>query len=480
MIRMNQGNETSVQRNISLPLYFIIFFSVLNGMMFQVAVPDISADFDLLPSEVSWVMTGYILIFALGTLIFGKLADTYSSRNLITTGLLLMNVGSLIGLFSQWYPMLIVARLTQAAGGAAIPALAMTVVTRYFPVNSRGRVLGMIASTVALAAGVGPILGGLIAGTLHWRYLFITSLATLAMIPCFRIVLPADSGQSAHFDKLGASLVGGGTSLLLVAIAHDQWWLLPVGIFLYLWFIIHIRRVEKPFVNPSIFVGKQYRNTVISTFLSIGTVFGMLFMVPIMLREMNSMNTESIGLVIFPGAMSAFLLGALGGRLSDRRGSKFVFYMGSAVMVTGFFLLSTFAGHQPWTISIILVVVYAGFSFLQSSLPHTVSISLPDDQIGIGMGIYNLMFFISGAFMTAGIGRLLDFRTVNVCINPIKSSAVGCIFSNIFVMLALIAGASSVLFYLTFKRPDGILSFAGKESIKESRPREISIRFFSQ
>jgi DHA2 family metal-tetracycline-proton antiporter-like MFS transporter len=163
---------------IIIPLCFIIFLSVLNGTMFQVAIPDISHEFNLLPSEVSWVMTGYILIFAVGALIYGKLADIYPEKTLITWGLLLMNAGSLAGLFAKWYPVLIAARLLQAGGGAAVPALAMIVVTRYFEHTQRGRVLGIIASTVALAAGLGPVAGGFIAGTFHWKYLFILSLAT--------------------------------------------------------------------------------------------------------------------------------------------------------------------------------------------------------------------------------------------------------------------------------------------------------------
>ncbi|NIO82997.1 MAG: MFS transporter, partial [Candidatus Aminicenantes bacterium] len=250
-------------------------------MMFQVAVPDISADFGLRPSEVSWVMTGYILVFALGSLIYGKLADIYPVKNLITTGLILMNAGSLLGVFSKWYSMVIAARLVQAAGGAAIPALAMIIVTRYFPPKSRGRVLGTIASTVALAAGVGPIIGGFISGTINWRYLFVISLATVSAIPCFRMLLPEEEVQENTFDKLGAFLIVGSTALLLFSVTRDEWWALPFGMILFFWFVVHIKRVKEPFVSPSLFSSKNYRNTVITTFLSIGTVFGMLFMVPL-------------------------------------------------------------------------------------------------------------------------------------------------------------------------------------------------------
>jgi DHA2 family metal-tetracycline-proton antiporter-like MFS transporter len=200
---------------MSAPLSFIIFFSVLNGTMFQVAIPDIATEFRLFPSEVSWVMTGYILVFAVGSLMYGKLADLYPVKHLITAGLLLMNTGSLLGLFSIEYSMLITARLLQAGGGAAIPALAMIVVTRYFPADLRGKVLGVIAATVALAAGIGPVLGGFISGSLHWRYLFLTSLLTIFTIPIFRRSLPDDTKRAHSFDAKGAVLIAVGTSLLL-------------------------------------------------------------------------------------------------------------------------------------------------------------------------------------------------------------------------------------------------------------------------
>ena len=75
-----------VPEKVIAPLCVIIFFSVLNGMMFNVAIPDIAREFSLLPSQVSWVMTGYILLFGLGSLFYGRLADHRSVRELVTTG----------------------------------------------------------------------------------------------------------------------------------------------------------------------------------------------------------------------------------------------------------------------------------------------------------------------------------------------------------------------------------------------------------
>lgn len=439
----------SVDERITLPLAFVIFLSVLNGVMFNVAIPDISAEFSLSPSKVSWVITIYIVVFALGSITYGKLADIYPVRNLISLGLLLLIAGSFMGLFSSWYPMLIASRFVQAGGAAAIPALSMLVATRYVPFNVRGRVLGIMASSVALAMGVGPILGGLIAGFLNWRYLFVFSLLTVFAIPVFRRMLPVEEKKKGGFDLTGALLLGGGVGFLLLSITLSLLWPLSLGALLLVWFVLHINRARAPFISPSLFHNKPFRTTLVTAFLVIGTVFGMIFITPLMLREANGMSSVWIGLTIFPGAICAALLGRYGGKLADRRGSRFVVYLGMSVLVSGYLLLSTFAGGPSWAISLCLVVAYAGFAFLQSSLPYSVSLSLPREQAGVGMGIYNLFFFVSGAFSAAGLGRLLDLETPGFSANPLNTTPAGWLYGNIYMLLAAAVLLSAGLFHFS-------------------------------
>jgi DHA2 family metal-tetracycline-proton antiporter-like MFS transporter len=102
-------------------------------------------------------------------------------------------------------------------------------------------------------------------------------------------------------------------------------------------------------------------------------------------------------------------------------------------------------------ISATLIICYSGFALLQSSLPHAVSIELHKEQIGIGMGIYNLFFFISGAFSTAVIGRLLDPGIAGFCINPLNLCVQGWIYSNIFFLLAIVVTVAALIFYFTFR-----------------------------
>ncbi len=442
--------DEAAQLRLTLLLGITIFFSVLNGVMFNVAVPDIAAQFDLLPSGVSWVVTAYISLFALGSVTYGKLADRYPVRNLITIGLAVLNLGSLSGFFSVNYPMLIFARLLQASGGAAIPALSMLAATRYFPPEMRGRVLGIIAATVALAMGVGPILGGFIAKTFGWRYLFLTTLLTALTIPFFRRSLPREPLCPVPFDVRGLLLLGGAVVSLLVSITQAVWWLVPAAILLLSGFAVHIQRRPSPFVPPALLANRAYRNTLLAAFLAMGTVFGMTFMTPIMLRSLNQLDAQQIGLVLFPGAMSGALLGRFGGKLVDRRGSLPVVYGGLALLALGFVGLSTVAGLAPPVIASVLVVCYIGFAFSQASLTHTITATLSPHEMGIGMGIYNLLFFISGAFASALLGRLLDFRVSALSLNPLLILPAASLYGNLFLLLFGAVVCAAVVFRLTF------------------------------
>ncbi len=437
------------QFNVVAFLCSIIFFSVLNGTMFNVAIPDIARDFSLTAAEVSWVMTGYIIIFALASVTYGKLADIYPVRRLMVIGLLLFNGGALLGYLSQSYAVLLLGRFVQASGGGAIPAMAMLVAIRYFPVTSRGRVLGAAASTVAFAAGVGPVAGGFIAGHWHWRYLFPISLVTLLAVYAALRLLPKERPKAEPFDLSGALLLGCGVTALLVFVTRGAWSALPVAIVFLAVFSRHVRRAESPFVSPELLRDRLFRQGLYCTFLAVGTVFGYFFSIPLLLRMVYALPTMKIGLVIFPGALSAACLGFVGGRMADRVGAVPVVYAGLALLTLGYLLMATFLGFGVLAVLLILIVCYTGFSFIQSALAKAVSTTLPHQRAGVGMGLYNLVFFTSGAFGTSFVGRFIDLFDGSI---PALTRAPDTVFGYLFILSAVTAAMAGLLFFRSFGR----------------------------
>jgi len=433
-------------------LCFTVFFSVINGTMFNIAIPNISSQFNLLPSQVSWVVTGYTVFFALSAIIFSKLADIFPVKNLITVGLILFNIGSLLGFLSEWYPMLLMARYIQASGAGSIPALAMLIATRYFPIDKRGKVLGAHASTVAFGSGIGPVLGGFITSVLNWHYLFLLSLLSLISIYYYRKWLPTETQTGGSLDIKGAIIFALFVTSMLIAVNQFIWQLIPLIAILGWIFIRRIRRIEHPFIQPKLFNNILYRNALIATFFAAGCMFSILFMIPIMLGDLNQLSSSQIGLVMFPGAMSAALMGFISGRLADKKGSIPVAYIGLGMLAFGFFLLSTFSGYTAFVITLVLIVIYISFAFIQSSMSNTVSKTLARESTGVGMGLYNLVFFISGGFTSAIAGKALDYTEINFAINPFLINNTAAMYSNVSFVNLLLTASAFVLFYLTFRK----------------------------
>jgi DHA2 family metal-tetracycline-proton antiporter-like MFS transporter len=420
---------------------YIIFFSVLNATMFNVALPTLSKEFSLTPSGVSWVVVVYSLIFAIGSVTYGKLADIYPIRRLIVIGLLLFSVGSLIGFLAEQYWMVIVARIIQGSGSAAIPALAMIASARYFPIEQRGYVMGFVASTVAFGFGIGPLLGGAIAQIFDWRVLFLVSVGSLFALPILIRALPHEEPQGGSFDTLGAVLFGLGVADLLLGINTNVWFLL-LGFLFFVLFILHIRVKERPFIQISLF---QNRKFVLMLLFALSIYFSHMatfFVLPLILADVNQLEPGWIGLVFFPGAMIAALLGTHAGKLSDRYGSQVVLRCSAIMMATGFLTVSSLINVSVVWISVTLIFIFLGFSSIQASLSSYVASTLDPSETGVGLGLYNLTAFMGGTLGPTLVSAFLEINTTRWnMLNPGGYAS----YSNGMLILSVICFCSLLL-----------------------------------
>ncbi|MGA2642881.1 MAG: MFS transporter, partial [Spirochaetia bacterium] len=226
--RETESPSPAIDAGKALPwIIYLVFFAVLNETVFNVSTPALSRQFGLSPTGVSWVMTAFIVFFAMGSVIYGRLSDIFSLKRLIVIGVCIYAGGSAAGFAVQSsYPGVIVARAVQGAGASAIPALIMVLVARFFPAEDRGKVFGTITSVVAFAAGVGPVIGGFVSGALGWPFLFIIPLFTLISIPFFSRLLPTEGRREGGVDIPGALLVAAGITALIFFLSFSAWYYL--------------------------------------------------------------------------------------------------------------------------------------------------------------------------------------------------------------------------------------------------------------
>ncbi|MGG2198314.1 MULTISPECIES: MFS transporter [Paenibacillus] len=434
-------------------IMFIIFFAVLNETVFNVSMPSIAEQYGLTPSGVSWVSTTFIIFFAIGSVIYGKLSDIFSLKKLIVIGIVIYNVGSLLGYVCQFsYPLVVLFRAVQGAGASAIPALIMVLIARYFSMEDRGKVFGILNSTVAFAVGIGPVIGGFVSSSLHWSYLFLIPVFTLISLPFFNRALPSQGAKPGKVDVAGAVLIALGVAALILFSTESHWYWLLACVGLLGWFTLHIRRTKEPFIEPSLFKNVLFRNGLIVAFIIFCTVMGIMYAVPFMLDSVKGLSANQVGWVLFPGAISAVLFGPIGGSLADKRGNPFVVSIGILLLIASLVLISSFVGFNAWLISGAMVLTYIGLSFIQTAIANSVSRTLTMEETGVGMGLFNLVGFISGAVGMALVGRVLAENMFQFKLNPFVWESKAWMYSNLMLLSALVIVLGALLYYRSYGR----------------------------
>ena len=184
-------------------------------------------------------------------------------------------------------------------------------------------------------------------------------------------------------------------------------------------------------------------------FLAMGIGYSLPFLSPQLLTYVNRLEPGAAGFALVPAAVMTALLGRKGGKLADKKGNSFLFYTASALLLLCFVLLSSFAGMSPLIIAIILIFGNVGQSMLYIALSNAISRSLPKEQIGVGMGLLSMLNFISGAIAAGVYGKAVD-QGASFSFNPVNSHPDAAVFSNIYLVLAVLLAGILVFYSMKF------------------------------
>ncbi len=418
-------------------MMFTVMVSSMSALMFNVVLPQISEEFHLNLAEASWLSSAYTLIYAFGTVVYGKLADRFQLKSLLTFGLSLFAAGSLIGLVSHSFWMALLGRCLQSAGASAVPAIALIIPIRYFAPEKRGSALSMTAVGLALGGALAPVISAIVVSFANWRWLFLPSLLILLLLPFYRKYLEYETKEAPRkFDWLGGSLLAVTLSLLLLGVTNRNWMIAVAGLAALILFIVRIRTAKEAFIQPRLFHNKQYAVGLALAFLISGIGISLFFLTPILLSEVYRLDVKWIGFAMVPAAVASSILGRKGGKLADLKGNAFLFSVASGSLIVCFALLSVFTGISPLWISLFLVFGNVGQSFIQVAMSNSISRSLPKDQIGVGMGLFSMAGFIAQG-MAAGVYGMIVAQGSSFQWNPLHvDPGSDHLFSNIYLVLA--------------------------------------------
>ncbi len=404
------------------------FFMILVDMtIVTVATPDIMDDLDAEVNSVVWVTSAYLLAYAVPVLITGRLGDRFGPKRLYLAGLTVFTIASLWCGLTGTVEMLIAARVLQGFGAAMMAPQTMAIITRIFPAARRGQAMSLWGATAGVATLVGPLLGGVLVGSLGWEWVFFVNIPVgiVAYVLAHRLVPSLETHQHS-FDWLGVTLSGVGMFCLVFGIQEGHqydwstisgvitvWRLIIAGIIVLAIFVYwQARNRREPLVPLRLFRDRNFSvsNLAISTMSFAITSIGFPFMLYAQL--VRDLSPTRAALLLVPMALVSIVLAPGIGKLIDRVHPRNITAIGFLAASASLFWLSRVMTPEAstWEFIAPMALLGAGSAAVWAPLTATATRNLPMNLAGAGAGVYNATRQVGAVLGSAAIAVLMDAR----------------------------------------------------------------------
>lgn len=341
-----------------------VFAGALDLSVLSPALPAIGRDLSVQTSDLAWVFTLYLLVTVVSIAIASTLADRYGRRTVYLGCIGLFAAGSIVAIAAPTYGIFLFARVLQALGAGGIFPVATAAIGDVVPSERRGAALGMVAATWGLAAVIGPLVGGLIAHFIDWRWIFVPNLPLAAVVFWFaRQDVPAIAPRNREpLDVAGLLLLCLGLLGVMDGLIATRPIVGILGIGALVAFWLWERTSTSPVVPPELVRTPQLAKTY-ALEIVIGALEGSLFFIPTVLVGAQDLSTAAAGAIAALGALTFVIVIPAAGRALDRIGSRDVLLAGTALTELG---LAIFAlGFESIGLAVLaMIVAGAGFGAL--------------------------------------------------------------------------------------------------------------------
>lgn len=360
-----------------------MFVSILATTVVSTSLPRIISDLNGNQTAFTWVVTSTLLATTVSTPIWGKLADIFNRKVLIQLSLVLFVVGSGLAGFSQDTSTLILFRIFQGLGAGGLAALSQIIMADIISPRERGRYMGLFGAVMAVGTVSGPLIGGLLTDTVGWRWNFFVGVpfAIIAIVLLqLTLRLPKKPKRKVRIDYLGAILLTGGVSLLLIWItmagSQFEWaswttvYMVGGAAFLLIATVVTELRAKEPIIPLEMFKNRSFTLAVIAS-ISVGVaMFGTtVFLSQYMQLARGATATQS-GLLTLPMIGGMLVSSTVVGALITRFGKWKAFMVTGSVMLTvGMYLMSTVEYNTDYVLlSIYMLLLGAGIGMVMQNL----------------------------------------------------------------------------------------------------------------
>ncbi len=387
----------------------------LNSTMIAVALPVVITALKVGVASAGWLVIGYLVAMASLQPITGKIGDRLGHRRIVLVGLVCFGLISLGAALASNLWVLLLFRTLQAVAGALIIPNSVAIVREVVTEELRARAFGLIEAAVALAAALGPPLGGLLVEVAGWPAIFYVNLILVvpALLLGWRWLPPRvySSGNSTRIDMVGAvmlaivlvAIVG-----LLMSIGRSPDFLVVIVCSLVVMviaivFVIRESRHPEPMISLRLFSHRAFASACGSIGLGNLAMYTLLLSVPLLLAGRSESTSLQSGFILTSFSASVIILSPIGGQLADKFGRRLPSLIGFILMVVSMLPIVLLGTGIAIPILVSGLALFgAGTGLSMPGLRTTGVESASAREAGVAAGVYSTSRYI-GSILGAAI-----------------------------------------------------------------------------
>ncbi len=404
----------------------VAFLDFVDASIVNIALPSIRRALHFSVQSLVWVPSGYLLTYGGFMLLGGRAADLLGRRRVLTAGVVVIGVSSLIGGFAGSSGMLIGARLAQGLGAAfTLPAALSILTTSFREGKDRNTAIGVWGGIAGIASAVGVLLGGLLTEGPGWRWvMFVNPIAVVLVLGGIYKLIADDRRRArlANFDALGAVLATGGMLLLVFALvkAPTVGWgkartiaELAGALALLAAFVINELRVKNPLAPLSIFRINGLGFSNVTQLVAFAGTLAMFFYLTLYMQNVLHFSAIQTGAAYLPLCFAIGTAAGISSQLISRVGTRRLIVTGALIAAGGMYWLSRIPVHGSFLSDLLpgMLVLSFGIGPVFVGVTTAANAGVPADKAGLAASLLNASQQVGGALGLAIFTAIATSRT---------------------------------------------------------------------
>lgn len=459
------------------------FVVMLDTSIVNVALPSIQRDLALGPGGLAWVVNAYVLAFGGLLLLAGRAADVVGRRRMFVLGAGVFTVGSLVAGTANGEAALVVGRLVQGTGAAALSPAAMSLLLLTFPGASRVRAMSAWGAASTLGGATGVVAGGLLTETHGWSWVFFATMPLTAVAVVIGPLLLDGTditGRGRRFDVVGSATISGA----VIALSHaalslpDHGWASPhvvaatgAALILLVVFVRVERIVPDPLVPLVIFRSRVLSAGVVVAVLGGAARASTFVLVALYLQQTMLLAPAAAGLAMLPTSLTGLAVSMLIlPRVLTALGPERSMALGLVILALGHVSLLRTPAEMLYLRDVLpgLLLVATGVALSFTPTTMVIAAAMPTERAGLASGLAS-----SSTQVGASLG-LAAFTAVAISASDAAPTEAATLspagFSAAFLAAAAVALITALMALTLLVRRPGPVRRVGPQRAGEPFP----------